>query len=79
MNYSSNVIVLVCAEKRNRLVIWDCHDKKARTEITFNHDQDILGLKVRKDMICVALLEKTFVFNFVTLKLIQQLETIANP
>jgi hypothetical protein len=36
MMYKTNVIVLVYANQRNKVVIWDDHEKKNRTEITFN-------------------------------------------
>ena len=38
-----------------------------------------MNVKLRKDMMIVILHEKTFIFNFVTLKLIEQVETYANP
>ena len=79
MHYASNIVVLVFAEKRNKLVIWDCHERKSRTEITFNHNQLINGIKLRKEIVICCLQERAFSFNFVTLKLIQQLETYNNP
>ena len=36
MMYKTNVIVLVYENQRNKVVIWDDHEKKNRTEITFN-------------------------------------------
>ena len=53
------------------MVIWDDHEKKNRTEITFNANQLVMNVKLRKDMMIVVLHEKTFIFNFVTLKLIE--------
>ena len=79
MMYKTNVIVLVYANQRNKVVIWDDHEKKNRTEITFNANQLIMNIKLRKDMMIVILQEKTFIFNFVTLKLIEQIETYINP
>ena len=38
-----------------------------------------MNIKLRKDMMIVILMEKTFIFNFVTLKLIEQVETYQNP
>ena len=38
-----------------------------------------MSLKLRKDLLAVALYEKVFVFNFSTLKLIEQIETCLNP
>lgn len=71
MMYKTNVIVLVYEQQRNKVVIWDDHEKKNRTEITFNANQLIMSVKLRKDMMIVVLNEKTFIFNFVTLKLIE--------
>jgi hypothetical protein len=60
-------------------VIWDDHEKKNRTEITFNANNVIVNIKVRKDMLLVALKDKLFLFNFDSLKLIEQIETALNP
>jgi len=79
MMYKTNVIVLVYENMRNKVVIWDDHEKKNRTEITFNANQLIMNIKLRKDMMIVVLKDKTFIFNFVTLKLIEQVETFPNP
>ena len=38
-----------------------------------------MNVKLRKDMMIVVLQEKTFIFNFVTLKLIEQVDTFPNP
>jgi hypothetical protein len=77
--YKTNVIVLVYEQQRNKVVIWDDHEKKNRTEITFNANQLIMNVKLRKDMMIVVLNEKAFIFNFVTLKLIEQVDTFPNP
>jgi len=79
MMYKTNVIVLVYEQQRNKVVIWDDHEKKNRTEITFNANQLIMNVKLIKDMMIVILNEKAFIFNFVTLKLIEQVDTYSNP
>jgi hypothetical protein len=61
------------------VVIWDDHEKKNRTEITFNNNSVIKNIRLRKDMLVVVLEDKIFVFNFETLKLIEQVETCPNP
>lgn len=71
MLYKSNVIVLVYADQRNKIVIWDDHEKRNRTEITFQPTQLIIGVKLRKDMIVLIFHDKTFIFDFATLKLIE--------
>ena len=79
MMYKTNVIVLVYENQRNKVVIWDDHEKKVRTEITFNANQLIMNVKLRKDMMLCILKEKTFIFNFMSLKLIEQVDTWPNP
>lgn len=79
MMYKTNIIVLVLSKAKNKVVIWDDFEKKNRTEITFNNNNIIKNIKLRKDMLVVVLEDKIFVFNFETLKLIEQVETCANP
>lgn len=79
MMYKTNIIVLVFSNQKNKVVIWDDHEKKNRTEITFSSNNQIRNIRLRKDLLVVVLEEKTFVFNFVTLKLIEQIETCSNP
>ena len=75
MMYKTNAIVLVYSKQRNKVVVWDDNEKKYRTEVTFNANQLIMNVKLRKDMMIVNLVEKTFIFNFNTMKLIEQVET----
>jgi hypothetical protein len=69
--YKTNIIVMVYERQKNKVVIWDDHEKKNRTEITFNANNEIQNIKLRKDMLVVVLEDKIFVFNFETLKLIE--------
>ena len=71
MMYKTNIIVLVYIKARNKVVIWDDHEKKNRTEITFNNSCEIKNIKLRKEMLVVILEDKIFVFNFETLKLME--------
>jgi len=48
MMYKSNIIVMVLTKQKRRVAIWDDHEKKNRTEITFN--SDIKNIRLRKDM-----------------------------
>ena len=79
MMYKTNIIVLVFSKQKNKVVIWDDHEKKNRTEITFNNNSDIKNIKLRKEMLVVVLDDKIFVFNFETLKLMEQIDTFSNP
>ena len=77
MMYKTNFIVLVLASARHKVVIWDDFERKNRTEITFN--SQVKNIKLRKDMLVVVLEQKTFVFSFLTLNLIEQVDTGVNP
>jgi endonuclease YncB( thermonuclease family) len=77
MMYKTNFIVLVLSAARNKVVIWDDFERKNRTEISFNNV--VRNIKLRKDMLVVVLDTKTFVFSFMNLKLIENVETGANP
>ena len=69
MMYKTNYIALVLSSARHKVVIWDDFERKNRTEITFN--SNVVNIKLRKDMLVVVLESKTFVFKFLTLKLIE--------
>lgn len=71
MMYKTNIIVLVFEKAKNKVVIWDDHEKKNRTEITFNNSSEIKNIRLRKEMLVVVLDDKIFVFNFETLKLME--------
>ena len=76
MMYKTNFIVLVLSSALHKVVIWDDHERKNRTEITFN--SVVQNVKLRKDMLIVVLEHKTFIFAFMTLQLIEQIETAPN-
>ena len=76
MMYKTNFIVLVLSSARHKVVIWDDHERKNRTEITFN--SVVKAVKLRKDMMVIVLENKTFIFSFLTLQLIEQVETGLN-
>ena len=71
MMYKTNIIVLVFEKVKNKVVIWDDHEKKNRTEITFNNSSEIKNIRLRKETLVVVLDDKIFVFNFETLKLME--------
>lgn len=79
MMYKSNIIVLVLESERNNVVIWDDHEKKIRTEITYGADYKILNIYLRKDVLVVVFETKAFVFSFETFKLIEKVRTGSNP
>lgn len=76
MMYKTNFIVLVLSSARHKVIIWDDHERKNRTEITFN--SVVKSVKLRKDMLVIVLEHKTFIFSFLTLQLIEQVDTGLN-
>ena len=77
MMYNTNFIVLVMTAARHKVVILDDFERKNRTEISFN--SPVRAIKLRKDMLVVVLDTKTFIFSFMNLKLIENIETGPNP
>lgn len=61
----------------NKVLIWDDHQSRCIGEFTFR--SDIRGVKLRRDQIVVVLEHKIYVYNFMDLKLLHQIETLANP
>lgn len=52
MMYKTNFIVLVMSSARNKVIIWDDHERKNRSELTFF--SEIKAIKLRKDMLIVV-------------------------
>lgn len=73
MMYRTNFIVMVLSNQKHKVVIWDDHERKNRTEISFN--SVIKNVKLRKDMLIVILETKAFIFSFMALKLLEQVDT----
>ncbi|KAL2238973.1 autophagy-related protein 18a [Sesamum indicum] len=61
----------------NKVMIWDDHQSRCIGELSFR--SDVRGVRLRRDRIVVVLEQKIFVYNFADLKLLHQIETIANP
>ncbi|KAF8117886.1 hypothetical protein N665_0008s0226 [Sinapis alba] len=61
----------------NKVMIWDDHQSRCIGELSFR--SDVRSVRLRRDRIIVVLEQKIFVYNFVDLKLMHQIETIANP
>lgn len=77
MMYKTNFIVLVLADSRRKVIIWDDYERRNALEISFN--SDVRNVLLRKDMLIIALDDKSFVFEFISLKLIEAVETGPNP
>ncbi|GFY90588.1 transducin/WD40 repeat-like superfamily protein [Actinidia rufa] len=61
----------------NKVMIWDDHQGRCIGELSFR--SEVKSVRLIKDKIVVVLLQKIFVYNFSDLKLLHQIETIANP
>ncbi|KAM7521499.1 hypothetical protein LguiA_011401 [Lonicera macranthoides] len=61
----------------NKVMIWDDHQSRCIGELSFR--SEVRGVRLRRDRIVVVLEQKIFVYNFADLKLLHQIETIANP
>ena len=58
-------------------MIWDDHQSRCIGELSFR--SKVRAVKLRRDRIVVVLEHKIYVYNFVDLKLLHQIETMANP
>ncbi|RZC55566.1 hypothetical protein C5167_014425 [Papaver somniferum] len=61
----------------NKVMIWDDHQSRCIGELSFR--SEVRTVRLRRDRIIVVLEQKIFVYNFADLKLLHQIETIANP
>ncbi|KAA8545148.1 hypothetical protein F0562_019963 [Nyssa sinensis] len=61
----------------NKAMIWDDHQSRCIGELSFR--SEVKAVRLRRDRIVVILVQKIFVYNFSDLKLLHQIETIANP
>lgn len=61
----------------NKVVIWDDHQNRCIGEFAFR--SDVRGVRLRRDRIVVVLEHKIYVYNFLDLKLLHQIETLSNP
>lgn len=61
----------------NKVMIWDDHQCRCIGELSFR--SDVVSVRLRRDRIVVALIQKVFVYNFADLKLLHQIETFSNP
>ncbi|QDZ24896.1 WD40 repeat domain-containing protein [Chloropicon primus] len=82
MLFRSNLFAIVGggefpAFPTEKVLIWDDHQCKWIGELGFH--SRVLGVRLRRDKIVVALKNKIFIYNFEDLKQLQQLESVDNP
>lgn len=61
----------------NKVMIWDDHQSRCIGELSFR--SEVRAVRLRRENIIVILEQKIFVHNFADLKMLHQIETIANP
>lgn len=82
MLFRCNILALVGGGKRPRypptkVMIWDDYQKRCIGELSFR--SQVKGVKLRRDRVIVVLDTKIYVYNFADLKLVDHIETLANP
>ncbi|KAL3521340.1 hypothetical protein ACH5RR_019489 [Cinchona calisaya] len=82
MLFRCNILALVGSKANtqyppNKVIIWDDHQSRCIGEFSFR--SDVHAVKLRRDRVVVILEHKIFVYNFVDLKLLHQIETLGNP
>lgn len=60
-----------------QVMIWDDHQSRCIGELSFR--SEVRAVRLRRDRVVVTLEHKVYVYNFSDLKLLHQIETIANP
>ena len=78
MLYRTNILALVGSDnnvnnKRSKLIIWDDRQKKSLSELKFN--QNIMNVKLTKQVIIIVCRDKIYVFNLSTFKNMDIIET----
>lgn len=82
MLFRCNILALVGTKVNtqyppNNVIIWDDFQSRCIGEFSFR--SEVRAVKLRRDRVVVVLEHKIYVYNFMDLKLLHQIETFANP
>ncbi|RLN25980.1 hypothetical protein BBO99_00004806 [Phytophthora kernoviae] len=82
MLFRCNILAIVGGGRNpryppNKVMIWDDHQSRNIGELSFR--SEVKAIKLRRDRVVVVLQNKIYVYNFSDLKLVDHIETIANP
>ncbi|KAK4489351.1 hypothetical protein RD792_005158 [Penstemon davidsonii] len=82
MLFRCNILALVGSKANtqyppNKVIIWDDHQSRCIGEFSFR--SEVRAVKLRRDCVVIVLEHKIYVYNFMDLKLLHQIETLANP
>ncbi|KAK6925435.1 WD40 repeat [Dillenia turbinata] len=82
MLFRCNILALVGGRANsqyppNKVIIWDDHQSRCIGEFSFR--SEVRAVKLRRDRIVIVLEHKIYVYDLLDLKLLHQIETLANP
>lgn len=80
MLFRSQILAIVSRGSHappTKVLMWDDHSSRCYGELSFR--SDVKSVRLRQDRIVVVLAHKVFVYDYVSFKLLHQIETAPNP